>query len=708
MRLREIALTGFRAFAETTTVDLSSDCTILVGKNGQGKTSLLDGLFWVLTGRLERIGNDESLVSLYSDTGGATVSVTFFDGDEDLVVRRRFDGGRTSLNCRLGGRTLDQEEIRRRYGALIAFPGESATELAFANATMARSLYLQQDAMRDFVTADTDDSRFRVVADLCGLRRATDLQVTLQRERKAWTQATNKLRAEVRWRQQRVSELVERSSLFGATTQSEWQLSSEWVKWWARLKTLGVMDMDATPEVSASDASAGLERAIRALDARRLAAERRRTVLSETIRKAGMVADGSLEGEALLTVAVKEAQHAEEQVRRAFHAAEVRNSQVAEKRLREKVSADELCTLSELALRHLGERCPVCGQLHNKEKTEGLLRERMGGRVAALPPLEDLAPLLTQLTTAQQDTIRQMEALREAEAKNARTLQLRVELGEAAAELELESGLAVEQSKAELERLQAEVVEQLQELSSIRTAGEDLSVAIARSREWAQRGEARGQLEAARKDVERREDVVVARERAGRVATTIIEEIREASLQIVEEELHRIEPLLQRIWSGIDPHPSLRAVSLVTRLGYGKGRLSFEVRDEVGNVSSEAPETVLSSSQVNALAVALFLTLNLGTESLPLAATVLDDPFQALDDINLLGLIDLLRRVRGGRQIILATHEAKLGQLLARKLRPIKGEQTTKVIEFDNWNVRGPEITERVAARDPAPFRFVA
>ena len=200
----------------------------------------------------------------------------------------------------------------------------------------------------------------------------------------------------------------------------------------------------------------------------------------------------------------------------------------------------------------------------------------------------------------------------------------------------------------------------------------------------------------------------MTRERAGRVASTIIEELREASLEIVDEELRRVEPLLQRIWSGVDPHPSLRAVSLVTRLSYGKGRLSMKVRDDLGDVSSESPETVLSSSQVNALGVALFLTLNLGTEALPLSATVLDDPFQALDDINLLGVLDLLRRVREGRQLILATHEARLGRLLARKLRPIEDDQTTKVVELDHWSSTGLVVAERIVTPDPAAFRFVA
>ena len=709
MRLKEITLSGFRAFAETTTVDVDADCIILVGTNGQGKTSLLDGLFWALTGQLGRIGKDKSLVSLYSETGGAAVSLTLSDGGDDLVILRRFDGDQTSLVCRLGDRTLEQEEVRSRYGALIALPGESPGELAAsAAATMARCLYLQQDSIRDFITADTDDSRFRVVADLCGLGRLTDLQVTLQRERKAWTQATNNFESQVRSKQLRVSELRERSSQLGSTTQSEQQLSDEWKQWWARLKKTGASVGETTPELAAADASASLDRAIRSLESTTLKAERRRTALVEAIRKARIVVDDSPTNEVPLKEAIEGAQQLEEQVRRALHDAEARNSVAKEELLRAKVSADELRTLSELALRHLSDRCPVCDQLIDRKETAASLRRYISVQPASATSLEDLQPLLTHVTAAQQETLKRIKALREAEAKNAHTRQIRAELAETVATLEVESGFPIADLIREMELLQVEVIDQLQELSSIRSAADDLSLAFARSREWAQREEVRRQLEVAQKELEQTQNIVVARERAGRVAITIIEEIREASLQIVDEELQRIDPLLQRIWSGIDPHPSLRAVNLVSRHRYGRGRLSMEVRDEVDDVSSESPETVLSSSQLNALAVTLFLTLNLGTQSPLVPATVLDDPFQALDDVNLLGLIDLLRRVRGGRQLILATHEHKFGRLLARKLRPIDENQTTKLIEFDNWNRTGSKITERMIGRDLEPFRFVA
>ena len=485
MRLREITLAGFRAFAESTTVDLSADCTILVGKNGQGKTSLLDGLFWALTGHLERLGGDEALVSLYSRTGGATVNLTLSDGEDDLVVRRRFVGGRTSLTCRLGDRALEDDEVRRRYGGVIALPGESTT----AATTMARSLYLQQDAIRDFICADTDDSRFRVVADLCGLSRATDLQVALQRERKAWSHATNTQRATFLSKQQRVSELAERSSLLGAATQSERRLRREWDRWWARLKAAGVGDADVRPELDAVDASGRLERAVREVEATKVAAERRRADLVETIGKARIVADSFSESEGPLREAVSAARHLEEQARGTLRAAEARNREAAAKRLRERVVADELRALSELALRHLGDRCPVCGQLQDATKTEENLRQYVDGATASAPALEDLTPLLDRVTATQQVSIRKIEALREAEAKHARVRQVSIQLEEATTTLGLESGLATDERTLQLERLEAKAVEQLQELASIRTAADDLSLAIARSREWALREE---------------------------------------------------------------------------------------------------------------------------------------------------------------------------------------------------------------------------
>jgi hypothetical protein len=111
---------------------------------------------------------------------------------------------------------------------------------------------------------------------------------------------------------------------------------------------------------------------------------------------------------------------------------------------------------------------------------------------------------------------------------------------------------------------------------------------------------------------------------------------------------------------------------------------------------------------MNALAVCTFLSLNLGVSRPPLDTAILDDPLQSLDDINLLGLIDLLRRTKDQRQLFVSTHDARFGQLLARKLRPGSSKKRTVVIELEGWSRTGPTITARDVHCDPVPLRLVA
>ena len=74
------------------------------------------------------------------------------------------------------------------------------------------------------------------------------------------------------------------------------------------------------------------------------------------------------------------------------------------------------------------------------------------------------------------------------------------------------------------------------------------------------------------------------------------------------------------------------------------------------------------------------------------SAILLDDPLQSLDSINLLGLVDVLRRFREHRQIIVSTHEQRLLGLLQRKLRPVRLRERIMTLYFDGWTREGPEF----------------
>ena len=198
------------------------------------------------------------------------------------------------------------------------------------------------------------------------------------------------------------------------------------------------------------------------------------------------------------------------------------------------------------------------------------------------------------------------------------------------------------------------------------------------------------------------------RRHTGDLAARIIEELREAGSEVVEGELRRIQPILQRLYARIDPHVAFRAVRLLTEYRRGRGNLRTSVIDTAEDVSADEPGIVLSSSQMNALAVSVFLAFNLGLPSLPLQAAILDDPLQSLDDVNLLGLIDMLRRTKERRQLFLSTHDARFAGLLERKLRPIRAGQRTIVIELSGWSRQGPLVEFREISADTEALRIVA
>jgi predicted ATPase len=120
------------------------------------------------------------------------------------------------------------------------------------------------------------------------------------------------------------------------------------------------------------------------------------------------------------------------------------------------------------------------------------------------------------------------------------------------------------------------------------------------------------------------------------------------------------------------------------------------------------PALVLSSSQLNVLAVVLFLSLNLGMSSSPLMTMALDDPLQSLDNVNLLGLADLLRRVATQRQVLVSTHDPALADLLERKLRPVEPGQRTLRVELRDWTVDGPHVEVHNVPTDSPELRLVA
>jgi DNA repair exonuclease SbcCD ATPase subunit len=201
-------------------------------------------------------------------------------------------------------------------------------------------------------------------------------------------------------------------------------------------------------------------------------------------------------------------------------------------------------------------------------------------------------------------------------------------------------------------------------------------------------------------------DDLESRRRTASATDALLRALRADAEGFVTRRLDQIQPVLEQLYASIDPHPTFRSVRLATHTWYGKNRLTAVLTDEAQSVEVPDPELTLSTSQANALAVALFLAFNLGLRPTTLTSVVLDDPLQNLDDLHLLGLVDLLRRLASSRQVIVTTHDVSFASLLTRKLRPIGEGERLGLIRITNWDRSGPDMVHDIIERDPVPLKL--
>lgn len=713
MRLLSVELNGFRGFPRRREFDLDADAVVVVGANGHGKTSLFDGILWALTGRIPRLNNDDArLISLYSETGQARVALRL-QGDgsnEQYTVIRSSDGkeARMTLETRDGafhgpsaeGRLMD---LVWPDAALASDPREALTSV------LTRSVYLQQDQIRHFVDAASDQERFATVSELVGAGRVTELQAGLEREKRAWSTVTNQRQEELNPIRDRLNRVEARLAELGArSVDSPPAVTSEaWNSWWNVLSQSGVKA--SSVESVSREAPNAIDEAMKELEALRRSRERHLQTVTALKADVAELAKRQWPDIASLRENVATLRKELEDLRRSASEEQKRlaDSRKDQAELEEKV--EQMRTLAILALKQLSDHCPVCAQDYDRESTrqrlEALANESVTETIGVSS--QSLSELLSAVAAKEKH-------LGDAEIglRNAEQAVNQAEMEKQAVEKRLgELGTVIHDADHRGEavnRLFLEAGGLLNDIVKLQRRGEELALQLAQSSALAAIDELRREAETLRQDSADREKVIAARLRTGDLAQNVIEALREAASAVVEERLREISPLLQSIWARIDPHPAFRLVTFFSQVFRGKGQLSTVLADPVGEKKCEAPSYVLSSSQVNALAVSVFLALNIGVPKPPLSVAILDDPLQSLDDVNLLGLIDLFRQAKRQRQFLVSTHDSRFGSLLARKLRPSETSGRTLVIELDGWTREGPEVLTREVKADPQPLRFAS
>lgn len=122
MRLKKLTLENFRNLVDLNLADLG-DTTILVGDNAQGKTNILEAIFFVASGASFRMSREEFVIR--EGAGGSHIFADFTDGDGvDHTVRIVWQGqvGGFDKTIQIDGRNSSRMGLMKIFPAIIFSP----------------------------------------------------------------------------------------------------------------------------------------------------------------------------------------------------------------------------------------------------------------------------------------------------------------------------------------------------------------------------------------------------------------------------------------------------------------------------------------------------------------------------------------------------------------------------------------------------------
>lgn len=132
-------------------------------------------------------------------------------------------------------------------------------------------------------------------------------------------------------------------------------------------------------------------------------------------------------------------------------------------------------------------------------------------------------------------------------------------------------------------------------------------------------------------------------------------------------------PLINQLYNTIDPHPEYKEVCFECEFTTKTPRLNVYMGPKDKGNDQIVPNLYFSTGQTNILSFCIFLAKALFAkidDEHNVGCIFIDDPIQALDEINILSMIDLLRNVSFSldRQIVLTTHDKNFFALLQKKI----------------------------------------
>ena len=687
--LDNIEIEAFRGFAARQAIPLNAGAVVVTGANGMGKTSLTDAVTWVLTDTLpqmpDRQGrrNEEYVVNRYREGSEAEVVLTLRRQGSLLVLSRRGSSKNGStLSVEVDGRRYVGEEASESVWEAFGVKSQRELDMAVGGWGV-----LRQDAMRAVLAAPAEELQARL-RDILGLgvlaafeasakealKQAADRASSARADAARGARATNAAQKELDDAKGRLADATTRD-LTVADVASQLEEFADVVR--VPEDLLG--DPDGLPELARS--AAALESEFRAISLR----------LTELLTEVPL--DTVHDDERRLADLERSVESIEHQLSTARASAAASEQSYAALRSR----ADGMVELASLALPLISDTCPVCAQDVDPDAVRARLEEvARTGQDAS-----DLARAAQALAGAR-DAVAALEAQLGAEAEAAALVRARiVRRAQLADQLEELRDRARETATAsnvvmplvdEAASLSAEVLEStVAGLGRLQRVLGPLLRSVRDRAVQARVPRLEQQLEEAQQHQQAEERKLEALARREKDAKGLADAATEAGLDVTQDALEAIEPYFGEVFRRLAAHPTFSELGLEHDVYYGKARTWARLRDPVRGVDAN-PQLVCSEGQLNVVAMSYFVAFVLAAGSKSLPFVILDDPFQSLDDGNVLGFADLCRHLRDGRQLIATTHDRRFANLLGRKLKPRRPEQRSIHINFASWDEEGPNL----------------
>jgi DNA repair exonuclease SbcCD ATPase subunit len=641
VRLGYIEASGFRGFRQSTRVDVPAGFLVITGRNGTGKSSLVDAVEFVLSGNIDKypaeVGGRETARDYIWWRGEGRpethfVTLGFIDDH----------GGTTEVTrSREKGLSIASSELESLFCDAKLKPPDPMRNLC-------RTSIIRDELIAALSWDQTDPARFEFVRSALGALAPVDLVARLNKA----VAVIETIRAEAEQHAQRV----------GAQLQSALAELSE-----ARASAMQAADLQSAlnairTTLSLEDASVGeLLSACRAHIARRRASLDSGAALPGKLRQLDALVKelgggGQTDHLARPADAMRDREAAYQTARSRREATEqhLASEQGANK------TAASLAGLLEHG-RKLGlaaGRCPLC----DAARTDVQFREALNNLEARIGAMAgSLAELNAALVKERAEEQTALVDLEKARAEHERISQaLRRVSREREVALELwrqvvpnanalpSPGEAEGQVSTERNRLN-----ELEQHMFVLEASQSID-RVARLE---------GQATAIRQESDR----AAAREAAAEGAAAQLKEaergIKRVNAEIVDERLALLSPLLSELYYRLRPHRNWRDIDYAIR-GDVRKFLSLRVGEGLN------PQFLFSSGERRAAGLAFLLAVGLSRSWCRWRTLVLDDPVQHVDDFRALHLVEVLSAIRiAGYQLICAVEDPELADLLCRRLR---------------------------------------